>query len=184
MTPSPSVPGRAGDPHAHFVQLFARSYDRLFGYILSLLGNRTDAEDVFQRTSIVLWKKFDRFDPETDFMAWASTVAFYEVRNFLRVAHPERIRFSDRLLEIMARERAEEAPQVDRRVEALEGCLEKIGEDNRDLVRQAYGEEASIKELAEQSGRPVQTLYNKLNVIRQLLVECVRKRLAQAGSDA
>ena len=50
---------------------------------LALLPNEQDAQDVFQRTSLVLWQKFDQFDSDRDFLPWACGVAHYEVRNFL-----------------------------------------------------------------------------------------------------
>jgi RNA polymerase sigma factor (sigma-70 family) len=86
------------DQYAEFLRYFAKHHGRLFGYIYSLLPNRADAEDVFQRTSLVLWQKFDRYDPSEPFFPWACGVAFYEVRNFLRVSNRERLRFNSELL--------------------------------------------------------------------------------------
>ena len=36
---------------------------QLFGYIYSLVRDLDDADDLFQQTSLVLWDKFDQFDP-------------------------------------------------------------------------------------------------------------------------
>src|SRR5438067_3592271 len=52
---------------------------RLFQYILSLLPNLQDAEDVLQETNLVVWRKFAQFQSGTSFFAWAARVAQLEV---------------------------------------------------------------------------------------------------------
>ena len=74
------------------------NHERLFAYVFSLLPRRADAEDVFQRTSLTLWQKFEQWDRVTPFLSWACGVAFYQVRNFVRVASRDRLQFSDDLL--------------------------------------------------------------------------------------
>lgn len=165
-----------------FVAEFARHRDRLFAYVYSLLPRREDAEDVFQRTSVVLWKKIDTWDPAVDFLSWSCGVAFYEVKNFLRVSGRDRLRFGDVLLERLAEERAATLASRDERAAALEGCLQKLEAAERDLVRRAYGDELTVRALAAESGKAAQTLYNRLNQIRRRLFECVAFKTAGARS--
>ncbi|MEM1297268.1 MAG: sigma factor [Verrucomicrobiota bacterium] len=54
----PNSPGPA------FVSEFARCQAKLQSYIRSLLPNRADAVDVFQKTSVTLWRKFDQWESE------------------------------------------------------------------------------------------------------------------------
>lgn len=154
----------------------------LLRYIMSLVGNRHDAEDVLQRASVVMWRRFETFEAGTDFIAWATTVAFYEVRNFQRFTGRSRLEFDDELMQTLAAERAQQVRQWSPRVEALEVCVEKLDAASRELVDSIYtrGVEAGV--LAEQQGRSVQTIYNKLNFIRRALAECVQRRLAEAAS--
>ena len=56
---------------------------QLFTFILGIVHNMDDAEDVFQQTSIVLWQKFDQFAKGTDFVAWACSIARFKAINFL-----------------------------------------------------------------------------------------------------
>ena len=168
----------SADRHELFVQLLNQAHQRLLAYLISLLGNRQDAEDVFQRVSMILWRRFDTFEQGTNFMAWASTVAFYEVRNFQRVAARSRLWFDDELLEKLAAERLPDLEEGDSRREALGQCLEKLDDSGRHLVEEAYFEQGSIAKLAAQLGRAPQTLYNKLNVIRRMLAQCIERRLA------
>lgn len=163
-----------------FVAEFARHRDRLFAYVYSLLPRREDAEDVFQRTSVVLWRKIETWDASVDFLSWACGVAFYEVKNFVRVSGRDRLRFGDALLERLAEERAATLASRDERVAALEDCLKKLDPPERDLLRRAYGDEASVRALAAESGKAAQTLYNRLNQLRRRLFECVAFKAAGA----
>ncbi len=166
--------------HGEFVKRLSEAHRRLLGYLLSLLGNRHDAEDVLQRASVTMWRRFETFEPGTDFMAWASTVAFYEAKNFQRVAARSRLRFDDDLLNTLAAERLDDLRHLDGRLDALEKCVGKLDTANRKLVEAVYGDDADIAALAAQLGRAPQTLYNRLNVIRRMLADCVERRLAEA----
>ena len=167
------------DKHETFVRLLNESHRRLLGYLRSLLGNRHDAEDVLQRASMTMWRRFETFVPGTDFMAWASTVAFYEAKNFQRVTARSRLRFDDELLNTLAAERLDDLRHLDERFDALEHCVGKLDAANRKLVEVVYGEDADIVALAAQLGRAPQTLYNRLNAIRHALADCVERRLAE-----
>lgn len=165
-----------------FVAEFARNRDRLFAYVFSLLPRREDAEDVFQRTSVILWQKIGSWEPGVDFLTWACGVAFYEAKNFLRVSGRDRLRFGDALLDRLAEERAATLATRDRRVAALEDCLRRLDAAERELVRRAYADEAGVRALAAESGKAAQTLYNRLHQIRRKLFECVAFKTAEARS--
>ena len=167
-------------PSEEFLGRFAAHHERLFAYIFSLLPHRADAEDVFQRTSIVLWRKAAQWDRMSDFLAWACGVAFYEVRNFVRVASRDRLRFGEAALDALARDRAESVRRRDERVAALQECLRNLDASERELVQRAYGDEESIRDLARRDGKAAQTLYNRLNQIRRRLFECVAFKTAEA----
>ena len=80
-------------------QKFAESIDpiqgRLFAYIHSLVRDLNDADDLYQQTTIVLWKKFDTYRTDQPFISWAFGVARFEVANFLlsliHISEPTRL---------------------------------------------------------------------------------------------
>src|SRR5215813_9507759 len=115
-----SPPG-AGEFAAHL----RREQTRLYGYIHSLLRDLNDADDLFQQTALILWKKFGEFDPQRSFFSWACGIARLEVANFLRSRGRQRLYFSDDLNLLLVEAHAE-LPEVeweDRR-EALTRCVE------------------------------------------------------------
>jgi RNA polymerase sigma-70 factor, ECF subfamily len=65
-----------------FVLLLSKDGRWIFSYILMLVSNKTDAEEVFQETSVTLWQKSDEFAPGSSFRAWATQVAHYKVLHY------------------------------------------------------------------------------------------------------
>src|SRR5690349_3308762 len=114
------------EDHSLFVQLFAKEHQRIYNYIFALLPNRADAEDVFQQTSLILWEKFSAYDRGQPFFPWACGVAFFTVKNFLRVASRSRLRFNDELLQVMADEREALDESLKVYGDHLEFCLSRL----------------------------------------------------------
>ena len=174
MTPGPARrPGSRlvvtmQDNRAEFSDRLLRHQTQIFGYIYSLVRNLDDADDLFQQTSLALWKKFDQYDPTRSFLPWAFGVARFEVSNFLRSRCRDRLYFSDELnlLLIEAHEdlgldRAEE------RLEALAGCIGKLRQRDQELLRACYGQSVRIPDVARDRGRSAQSIHNSLKRIRQ-----------------
>ncbi len=164
-----------------FTALIMRHRSRLFGYILGLVQNMADAEDLFQQTCLILWQKFDRFQPETDFVNWACRTAQFEVLNFIRAKRRSRLYFSEELLSDLADTHLSEADAAEDRHEALIHCMAKLRESDRQLVDLCYGGRFSIKHAAEQIGRPADSVYKSLNRIRRTLLKCINRVLSSGG---
>jgi RNA polymerase sigma-70 factor, ECF subfamily len=170
------------DRTEEFVALLARSEFEIHTYILTLLPNRADADDVLQRTSVILWRKFSSWQRGTDFAAWACQTARFEVKNFLRSRARDRLYFDDELIDSLGDVRNEMAEDFSGRRDALHSCLEKLGSRDRQIIEGCYTEKnTTAKEVAAQLGRPVNTVYKALIRIRRALFECVERTLAGEG---
>jgi RNA polymerase sigma-70 factor (ECF subfamily) len=178
QAPRPALPPERQE---ELVRLLNGAHALLLRYVMSLVANRHDAEDVMQRASVVMWRRFDTFETGTDFIAWATTVAFYEVRNFQRATGRSRLEFDDDLMQTLAAERAQQVRQWSPRLDALEICVEKLEPAQRALVEAIYTEGIEVAEMARQQGRAAQTIYNQLNFIRRALAVCVQRRMAEAA---
>lgn len=142
-----------------------------------MLPHHSDAEDVFQRCSLLLWKKFDHYDQQQRFFPWACGIAFYEVRNFLRVASRDRLQFEPELVQQIATARKEHLKRESGQSEALQVCLKSLPEKDQDLLDSFYRQGHACEEIARTVGRSVQTVFNRLSLIRKRLAECAHRRL-------
>lgn len=162
-----------------FLEQFTWHHERIFAYIFGLVHNEQDARDIFQKVSLLLWQKFETFDQEADFFAWACGVAYNEVRNYFRTSSRNRLCFNQELLDTLATERDDEDEESDARLEVLRDCLAQLPQHERELLMEVYAEGRSIREIAERRGKAAQTLYNRLNLIRRKLFIEVQQALAQ-----
>jgi len=161
---------------AEFERLFHQCEGDLQAFIFALLPHWTDAEDVLQRTRIVLWQKFDHYKDGSNFRAWALQIARFEVSNFRRTQKSDRLCFDEALVASLADVRTSMVAELDRRRATLEQCLRKLRASDRQIIRHCYGPRAtSTKEAAARLHRPVNTLYKALNRIRRTLTECVQQ---------
>ena len=165
-----------------FLKLFGENHKRLLGYVYSLVPHSQNAEDICQKTSLVLWRKFHQLEPNGDFMAWACRVAYLEVCNFRRTASRDRLCFSDELLAYLAEDRLDDLRNVNRRIDALRDCVQLLGRPQQELLHHAYSSGQSVRQLADRLGKAVQTIYNRLFRIRRLLFDCVERRLAEEST--
>ncbi|QNN21068.1 sigma-70 family RNA polymerase sigma factor [Planctomycetales bacterium ZRK34] len=167
------------EQHEQFAKQFIRCQGKVYGYIATLLPRADDAEEVFQQTSLVLWKKWDEFDLSRPFVPWACSIAHFEVMNFLRRQRTGRVFLSDSVMAQVAADRLDAGEDLDRRSEALSRCLEQLPDAQRDLVERCYVSADSIKHVAAEMGRTANSVYMTLRRIRTALLDCVRSRIAQ-----
>jgi len=169
---------RPAAPSAEFVQLFTHHQRRLFLYILSQVPNPIEAEEVLQETNVVIWSKFSQFREGTNFLAWVSQIANYEVMKYRTRKKRSRLHFSDEFLETVSREALERSDEFEQRRTALVECLAKLRAKDRKLIEQRYAPGEKGKHVAEQMGRPANSVYQSLGRIRKVLMECIQRRLA------
>jgi RNA polymerase sigma-70 factor (ECF subfamily) len=170
------------EAYGEFVRLYTRFEPDLRAFVRSLLPTWTDADEVLQQTALVLWKKFEQFEPDSEdpraFVRWGCVVARFEAMSYKRSMARDRLVFCDELFELMAEECLEETDQRRREHEALELCLATLPDKQSRLLRLAYTPGVKTKDLAAEAGSSAASFYMKLNRLRKKLLGCVRTRMA------
>ena len=168
--PSPDT-----EQHAQFQWFFDRYKLSLRTFIRSLVAAPEDADEVFQEVSLVLWQKFADFDVSRDFRAWACGIARLKALSFFRDRQRDRHVFNEELLLKLASEAEAMESRHQRQREALEDCLQKLPEAQRDLVLAAYTKGNRMDELASQRAQTAMSLYKILHRTRLKLLECIQR---------
>jgi RNA polymerase sigma-70 factor (ECF subfamily) len=165
-----------------FVRLLLIYQKRVYGFILTMIPNYTDAEDVFQQVVMVMCRRFSEFEPGTSFIAWAIQVARYEMYNVLKIKRRSFIHFSSDTMETLFEETCSRISQMDQRVGLLQECLKKLGKEDHSLVIRRYEQGMKIKDIAGQLGLSVHNLYKGFNRIHLFLRRCVNIQLDGEGA--
>ena len=153
--------------------------NRLFAYLMTLLGDVHDARDVLQETNLVLWQKMGEFEKGTNFGAWARKCAYFQALAFLRDRKRDRHLFDDDVLEQFAQEASSHAGEEEREL-ALRDCLAKLPDRQREMVSVRYREGSSVKELVRIFKKKESAVKMTLMRIRQALLDCIETKIEVA----
>ena len=162
------------------VRLLTQHQEELFRFIFSLHPHEEDARDVLQETSVALCRKIEEYDSTQPFLAWAFGFAYLEVRKQRERNQRGARLLSRELVDRLNAERGEHKADLQKRLHALELCLQKLPPAELALVKQRYQSKIKIEELVAEFQTSRRTLFRNLDRIRRLLFECINNRLASA----
>lgn len=163
------------------VSLISKHRVDVFRFIYSLLPNHDAAEEICQRATIVMWKKFTLFEPGTSFSTWAKRIAYFEVLAYRKTYARDRLEFwpSD-VVDTIANTCFENEDQLQQLARLLQECLDKLSEKDKNLVRLRYeNSNTTSRQVAGALGKPAVTIYKGLTRIRKSLFECVQRSMAK-----
>jgi RNA polymerase sigma-70 factor (ECF subfamily) len=167
-----------GDPR-QFIRVFLENERRIYAFIVSILPNFNDAEDVLQETSLVLWQKFDQYQSGTDFVAWACRIAQLEVLKFYRRKGRSKLLISQQAMDAVAEKTVDYGAQLEARQNALSTCLQRLSGRDRDLLERRYVKSHSPSQIASQVGRSIHAIYKALTRIHDDLMNCIQRKMDQ-----
>ncbi len=169
-------------PFEEFVSQLTRHQPDLWAYVISMMPGNPDAADVLQKANMVLWKKREKFEAGTSFIAWSFTVARFEVLNHLKKQRrSSHVLLDEELLDTIAYEAPSAIPRGDQRLAALELCIAKLRPLDRELLEHHYDSQQGLDKFGERVGRSVASLSVTLFRLRAALRKCVNVRLQLEG---
>jgi RNA polymerase sigma-70 factor (ECF subfamily) len=171
--------GSDSDRHEQFLRLLSHTEHKVRRYIATLVPNCNDVDDVFQETLIALWRKFDDYRPNQSFDAWAFRFAHYQVLSYRKrkSVQSKHLAFSDNVVELLAVDQIQRSEFLDSQQAALSKCLERLAEEDRELLELRYATDVPICQVARDTDQPAKVLYQALERVRRQLLHCVSVRL-------
>ena len=154
----------------------------LYAYILSLLPNRSDAEDILQETNLILCKKANEYDPKGHFQGWAFRIARYQIMAHITKQKRSKISFSNELVESMTDDDFD-LKRLNVTRKALQICYELLPRHMQSIARLRFKEEKNLKEISKIVNRPLGSISATLHRIRHNLLNCVRQKMPSVESE-
>lgn len=165
--------------HALFSDLVARHRSELYGYIFAVVRSWEDADDLFQSVCMVLWSKFEQFEPGTNFFAWARQTARNKISKLLEQKQRSRFVAEDVLGAISNIAVATEDDWAEIHQAALRHCRAKLLTPDEELLELHYGDGLGTRQIADRLRRSQQSICRSLNRIRSKLFECIQREIAK-----
>src|SRR5437773_3560941 len=163
------------DDRSGFLKLFLKAQPAVRSYLLSLLRNAVDADDVSQEVSLVLWERFGDYDDRYPFLSWAFGIARNHVARWRRSRSKTRVWLPPEIEEKLAVTAAEIEDELAPQRKALQACLEKLGPQARELLALRYEQQMSLQEIAARRKMSLNAVNKALGKIRALLADCTRQ---------
>ena len=166
-----------------FLRQFLQHRNQIFTFVFALVGNRTDTEDIFQEISTIMWRRFDQFEPGTNFLAWARQIGRNVVMDYRRKRRRHMaVSLDERIVEMLYQRYELVQDQIDDRAECLRLCLNKLDSKNRELVRMIYEQDLPVASVANRLNVSVQRIYQRLGAVHGVLLRCVKRTLVTQGN--
>jgi RNA polymerase sigma-70 factor (ECF subfamily) len=150
----------AGD-RAALRMVYQDTSAKLFGVLLRILNDRSEAEDVLQDVFVTVWRKAASFDPgKASPITWLVTIARNRAIDRLRSSGASRrtepIEAADDVRDPapVAAEHVERAQEQHRLVH----CLEELEARHAAAIRAAFLDGATYEELAQRMSVPLGTM--------------------------
>lgn len=161
----------------HFIELYSREQKKIFLYILSMVHRRSDAEDIMQQTAAEMWRLFDRFEQGSNFAAWGIGIARYRILSYRKKQDRNRLFLSQEVYEQISEELQRAETRSSKRIQALEGCLKKLKESDRQLLSMHYENNLSYSKIAERLNLSKMGIYKVMARIHTSLRRCINQTL-------
>ena len=162
-----------------FFRLYNHAQKRLYSYLLMLVHNHNDAEDLLQETASILWEQFHKFDKEGSFAAWAIGIARNKAFDFLRSKRNSRPLFDDEFYNDISKSAKLESKKADKRYEALRSCVKKLSRQDQRLVNLRFERGISVKKISQIFGNSVDAIYKRMSRMYGSLRACINGTLLQ-----
>lgn len=147
-----------------FAAVYDRFSPRVYGFLLKLLGNRPDADDVLQETFLQVWNQAGRFDPaRANPDGWVLMIARSRAADRLRKRANSRTAgepVNEPSTTAHPGERIEAADEAGR----VSAALTRIPPEQGDLIRLAFYDGLTHEQIARRLGLPLGTVKTRIRL--------------------
>ena len=178
---------RPVEPLALFEILVRENADSLTAFLRASVYDTAAADDLFQETMLIAWRKIGEYDRARPFGAWLRGIAKRLLLAHYRKASRE-IPFSgERLLDCIDRRMAQVDRQsgdtLDDKIVALRECIERLAPPFREPIELHYRQRRTTEWIAGQLRTTRDAIQKRLQRARLQLADCLERKavLAELG---
>jgi RNA polymerase sigma-70 factor, ECF subfamily len=146
-------------------ELFAHFAPRVKGYLMRLGASNGQAEEVTQDAMLTVWRKAHLFDrKKAAASTWIFTIARNRRIDILRQQKYPELDANDPALVPDTPAQADDEVIAEQRGELVRAALDKLPEEQRELVRLAFYNGWSHGQLADETNLPLGTVKSRLRL--------------------
>lgn len=158
-----------------FISLFEADRRRIYAYIYAFVMDSDAADEIFQETSVLLWRDFEKFEPNTNFSKWANGIVFNRVRSYRRQAKKHAVCLSDEVVGELAN-LISDSDNSEERLQALQACRGQLPPVLQDLYTDFYINNVTATEVAKTTKRSLPAVRKSVQKLRKMLIDCIDRK--------
>lgn len=157
-----------------FLDLLMQNQMRIYAYILSMVRNFHDADDLLQATAKTMFEKYEDSRPIHNFVSWGIQIANFKILNYRKKKSNSSILYDNQTFDNFALIVKNELQNTDDRLEKLHKCLKKLQPRAKKLIELRYYQNLKPKQIASLLGLQITNVYKIMSRIHGQLLECVK----------
>lgn len=167
-----------------FRELVDRYQNKVFSIIYGILRNQNDAEDISQQVFSKIYFSIQNFDSRSTLLTWIYKITVNECYDYLRKKKVRKLVYESDFSEDDSKRMENSETSADKTVpvdhqlaqrELVNKLLQKVSEEDRNLILLKEVEGHSVEELAQMTGMNENTIKVKLFRARQKLVKAAQR---------
>lgn len=164
--------------------LWTQAQPSVAAFIRSLVPDYHQAQDLLQQTAVIVFEKFDAFDHQRPFVAWAIGIARIQVMRHRQGRGRDGLVFNSEQVDRIVQAFESIDSELDVMRDALAACIDELPDRNRRLIRLRYGHQMSVAGIGAQVQMKPNAVMVALHRIRAALRVCIQRRLGRGDATA
>lgn len=155
----------------------------LFGFIFSIVRHRQDAEDILQKTNLILCEKQNEFKPKIcSLKTWAIKIARFQIMAYQTNRKRSKISFSNEMADILSEEAKDyTASHIQR--EALNKCYKKLPNHMQEIAELRFKKDLPLKDICRSTNKSIGYVSATLSRIRGNILNCIAESYEEAEQE-
>jgi RNA polymerase sigma-70 factor (ECF subfamily) len=163
----------------NYHRLLYQNQGRIYAYVLSLVGNYADSDDIMQDTISIMWRRFKDFELGSDFVAWGIKIAHFKILDYRRRQKKHGIiQYNDDTFKELPSLAVKNSENLNNQTETLKKCLKKLKrfkEQYYAVISLKFFEDSNTRDIAERVGVSVSNVYKLMSRAYGYLLVCMKK---------
>lgn len=164
-----------------FDVIVARYKEHLINYIMSFVGEKSDAEDIVQDTFVKIYRFRQSYKKVAKFSTWIYTVAGNLARSELRKRRRQQLYVMSNLGNegkefeaVETRVNSDEMTDSSVTKDLIRKAIRQLPEKYQDIIRLREIENLSYEEIAQHTDLPIGTIKSRVNRARERLQKTLK----------